>query len=189
MREIAKREGATPAALELLRGECEGTHRPHVRRCMHICKTRYGVLANFLFSASIQASIRSRMPLSEHSSRSFSSRVISALICAISSGDSMAGSVRYRTKVSNIDHFHSGIKSSVEVMSQNLHSALDNLFDSLTSEPPRERCSKCGSKMMHLDATFFSSGPSGKVWTVPLPVCPHCDLKEDTVNFVAPSAC
>src|ERR1700730_16507448 len=46
--------------------------------------------ARFLFSASIQASIRFRMPPSVHSLRSRSSRSISALICAISPGESMA---------------------------------------------------------------------------------------------------
>jgi hypothetical protein len=39
--------------------------------------------------------------------------------------------------------------------------------------------------MMHLETTFFSPGPSGKIWAVPLPVCPKCDLKEDAVRFVS----
>ena len=50
----------------------------------------YSSSASFFFSALIQATIRSRMSLSLHSSRSFSSRSISALICAISRGESMA---------------------------------------------------------------------------------------------------
>ncbi len=74
------------------------------------------------------------------------------------------------------------------MISQNMHSAIDNLFDTISSEPPHGRCFKCGSKMMHLDATFFSPGPSGKIWTVPLPVCPKCDLKNDTAKFVLPVA-
>ena len=74
-------------------------------------------------------------------------------------------------------------------MSEKPHSALHSLFEALASEPPRAACLKCGSKMMHLDTTFFSPGPSGKVWTVPLPVCPKCNLKEDAASFVAPPAC
>jgi hypothetical protein len=50
--------------------------------------------ASFFFSASIHAPIRFRMPVSVHSLRSLSSRSISALICAISPGESMAASVR-----------------------------------------------------------------------------------------------
>jgi hypothetical protein len=74
-------------------------------------------------------------------------------------------------------------------MSENPDSAVHNLFEALASEPPRAACLKCGSKMMHLDATFFSPGPSGKVWTVPLPVCPKCDLKEDTARLVGSLVC
>jgi len=46
--------------------------------------------SSFFFSALIQASIGSRMPLSVQSSRSFSSRSISSLIFAISWGENMA---------------------------------------------------------------------------------------------------
>jgi hypothetical protein len=35
---------------------------------------------------------------------------------------------------------------------------------------------------MQLDTTFFSSG--GKIWTGALPVCPRCDLKDDTARFI-----
>jgi hypothetical protein len=70
-----------------------------------------------------------------------------------------------------------------------IHTAVEGLFDDLIAKPSPTQCSKCGSNMMHLDTTFFSPGPSGKVWTVPLPVCPKCDLKGDTVQFVAPHAC
>jgi hypothetical protein len=54
------------------------------------CQGYGGSDSSFFFSASIHASIRFRMPLSEHSPRSFSSRSISALICVISPGESMA---------------------------------------------------------------------------------------------------
>ena len=75
------------------------------------------------------------------------------------------------------------------MISQNLYCAIDNLFDTLTSEPPREYCFNCGSKMMNLETTFFSPGPSGKIWTVPLPACPRCDLKEDAAKFVPSVVC
>jgi hypothetical protein len=40
-----------------------------------------------------------------------------------------------------------------------------------------------------LDTTFFSPGQTGHIWTVPLPVCPKCDLKEDTAQPAPPFAC
>jgi hypothetical protein len=70
-------------------------------------------------------------------------------------------------------------------MTQNI----DDLFDVLAVEPPRSLCRKCGSKMMYLDTTFLSPGASGKVWIIPLPVCPKCDLKEDTARFISPLVC
>jgi hypothetical protein len=69
-----------------------------------------------------------------------------------------------------------------------LHTAVENLFNDLTVKPSPAQCPKCGSKMMHVDTTFFSPGPSGKVWTVPLPVCLKCDLKEDTPSLIFPVA-
>lgn len=70
-----------------------------------------------------------------------------------------------------------------------IHSAVKNLFDDLTAKPRPAHCRKCRSKLIYVDATFFSQGPTGKVWTVPLPVCPRCDLIEDTAQLVPPFAC
>jgi hypothetical protein len=39
--------------------------------------------------------------------------------------------------------------------------------------------------MMHLHTTFFTTGPMGRIWAVPLPVCPKCDLKQGTKLFVS----
>jgi len=58
--------------------------------------------------------------------------------------------------------------------SPTLRSAAEDLFDNLTVLPPPIKCSRCDSGLLHLNATFFSSG--GKVWTIPLPICPKCDL-------------
>lgn len=86
----------------------------------------------------------------------------------------------------NIAQSPLGTASGVEDVSQNLHSEVDHFFDSLPDEPPRVRCSKCGSNLMYLNATFFTTGPGREMWDVPLPVCPKCDLKEDTAKFVPP---
>jgi hypothetical protein len=59
-----------------------------------------------------------------------------------------------------------------------LHSKIECIFDGLSLESPPSRCAKCGCKMMSLSATFFTPGPQGKIWAVPLPVCPRCYLKE-----------
>jgi hypothetical protein len=70
-------------------------------------------------------------------------------------------------------------------MSQSLHSKIEEVFNRLSTEPPPAQCAKCGSIMTHLDTTFFTTGPMGRIWAVPLPVCPKCDLKEDTALFVS----
>ncbi len=59
------------------------------------------------------------------------------------------------------------------------HATAEDLLNSLVARPSPTRCSKCGAEFMHLETTFLSLG--GKIWTLPLPVCPKCDLKEDAV--------
>ncbi len=41
-------------------------------------------------------------------------------------------------------------------------------------------CRKCGTKLLHLDATFFSY--SGKVRKLPLPYCANCGRAEDNCD-------
>jgi len=67
--------------------------------------------------------------------------------------------------------------------------AVEGLLDSLAEELPKFHCTKCGSNLSHVEVTFSSQVPTGKIWTVPLPVCPKCDLKEDTAKVVLPVAC
>jgi hypothetical protein len=42
---------------------------------------------------------------------------------------------------------------------------------------------KCGTELLHLDATFFSDG--GKVWTLPVPFCSTCCFGEGAVTNAA----
>jgi len=63
-----------------------------------------------------------------------------------------------------------------------LRAAVEHLFNRLSAKSSRDKCRKCSSKLLQLDTTFFSSG--GKIWTVALPVCPMCDLKDDTARFI-----
>lgn len=63
-----------------------------------------------------------------------------------------------------------------------LRAAVEHLFNRLSAKPDPNQCSKCSSKLMQLDTTFFTLG--GKIWTVALPVCPRCDLKDDTARFI-----
>jgi hypothetical protein len=41
--------------------------------------------------------------------------------------------------------------------------------------------------MISVDAMFFT--PGGKTWNVTLPICPHCELKNDTATFVPDMDC
>jgi hypothetical protein len=52
--------------------------------------------------------------------------------------------------------------------------SLEELFETLSGLPLSIFCPKCGAKLLHVQATFFSD--SGKVWTLQLPVCSHCEL-------------
>ena len=86
--------------------------------------------------------------------------------------------------MSNIAQFHFEVERSVNDMSEleQLPPRVKALFDTLLALPTPEQCRKCGSKLMHVETTFFSLGE--KFWTVPLPVCPMCDLKGDPAKFV-----
>jgi hypothetical protein len=63
------------------------------------------------------------------------------------------------------------------------------LLDTLVKPPHKEFCSTCGSKLIYVESTFFSSEVVGKVWTFPLPVCPRCHGEIDGAKFVHPATC
>jgi len=71
--------------------------------------------------------------------------------------------------------------------SQELPPHIKEFFDKLSALPKPEECRKCGSKLMHVETTFFSSGE--QFWTIPLPVCPKCDLKGNQGKFIQPDVC
>ena len=51
--------------------------------------------------------------------------------------------------------------------------SVEELFEALSALPPLVHCRKCGSRLLQMNATFFSYG--GKVWNLPLPVCTNCE--------------
>jgi hypothetical protein len=59
--------------------------------------------------------------------------------------------------------------------SKELPPHIKKLFDDLSSLPTPEQCPKCGSKLMHMETTFFSLGE--QFWTVPLACLP--DLRSE----------
>jgi hypothetical protein len=50
-------------------------------------------------------------------------------------------------------------------------------FDEPSVLPPLTHCTKCETKLLHVDVTFLSSG--GRVWVLPSPFCTACNRKED----------
>jgi hypothetical protein len=60
------------------------------------------------------------------------------------------------------------------------------LMATLAALPVQERCSKCGSKLLHIETALFSAGSNGKVRTLPMPVCPKCDLNGNIARFIPP---
>jgi hypothetical protein len=58
----------------------------------------------------------------------------------------------------------------------------EKLFEMLAALPSEVNCPKCGLKLLHFEATFFSAEPDGKAWNISLPACPKCDLTEAPVQ-------
>lgn len=71
----------------------------------------------------------------------------------------------------------------------NLRADVECLFNELAARPTSSRCRKYRWKMIHVDTAFFSPGPNGKLWTIALPVCPKCVLKDDTAQSIPLIAC
>ncbi len=61
--------------------------------------------------------------------------------------------------------------------------SVEELFAALSALPRLTYCRKCGTELLHLDATFFSYG--GKVWTLPLPFCSNCNQEERAMTNAA----
>ena len=56
------------------------------------------------------------------------------------------------------------------------HFAARDLFDTLSALPLEMKCRRCGLKLVHFDATFFSAElHEQEAWTLALPFCPSCD--------------
>ena len=45
-------------------------------------------------------------------------------------------------------------------------------------------CKRCGSAMLLADATF-SLWEGDRSWSVPLPLCPKCDLASEVLNSIS----
>lgn len=73
-----------------------------------------------------------------------------------------------------------GNKPSVSSLVTPIQS-VQELFNSLSALPPLIHCRQCGSKLLHVDATFLSEG--GKAWTQPLPFCPNCEPSQVSPEF------
>ena len=61
------------------------------------------------------------------------------------------------------------------------------LFDAIAALPTLEQCRKCEAKLLHMDTTFYAE--NDKFFTIPLPVCPECDLKGYAMRFNSPVVC
>jgi len=62
--------------------------------------------------------------------------------------------------------------------------SVKKLFDALSALPRLTHCQKCGTELLHVDATFFSCGGE-KVWNLPLPFCSNCNREEDAAYAAA----
>lgn len=62
-------------------------------------------------------------------------------------------------------------------MEKSLKQAVSEVLSAEVLKPPKlHACSKCGSLMQN--ATFTFSFGEDESWTLPLPVCVHCDAHE-----------
>jgi len=57
--------------------------------------------------------------------------------------------------------------------------SVKKLFDALSALPRLTHCQKCGTELLHVDATFFSY-EGEKVCNLPLPFCSKCCRDEAT---------
>jgi hypothetical protein len=52
-------------------------------------------------------------------------------------------------------------------------SFVDELMETVSALPIQVSCSRCGSRLRHVEATFFSSREEGKAWKVLLSIMPR----------------
>lgn len=63
---------------------------------------------------------------------------------------------------------------------------IQDFVDSLRVSASTSRvCKRCGLTMTTVDATF-SLWSKDCSWTIPLPVCPECDLTPEMLKFASP---
>jgi len=58
----------------------------------------------------------------------------------------------------------------------------ERILEVLSTLPPLLHCKKCGSKVIHRDATLSYNG---KVSKIQLPICPKCSPEDEQVNTPA----
>ena len=53
---------------------------------------------------------------------------------------------------------------------------VEELLNDLAAKLPLAECPVCGLEIVLVSWPFSSPSLKGKIWTLPLPVCPECDL-------------
>lgn len=56
--------------------------------------------------------------------------------------------------------------------------SVEELFEILSAARPLIHCRSCGTKLLHMQATFILD--SGKLWTLALPICTNCEPPQAT---------
>jgi hypothetical protein len=72
--------------------------------------------------------------------------------------------------------------------SSDLRSLADKLTATVASLPIQSNCPRCGSKLTHVETTFFSSREDNKAWKVLMPLCPKCDGEDGAAPTVPAAA-
>jgi rRNA maturation protein Nop10 len=65
---------------------------------------------------------------------------------------------------------------------------VEEFLNDLAARLPLVGCPVCGSKVVLVNWPLSCPSLKGKIWTLPLPVCPECGL-DDTADFVPSPLC